>query len=43
MPFKCLRDIISEFFKVFRRVSRHGDVIVIDEHFDVESLGNREP
>ena len=41
MPFKCLCDIIS--FKVFRRVSRNGDVIVIDEQFDVESLGNREP
>jgi hypothetical protein len=41
MPFKCLHDIIS--FKIFRRVSRNGDILVIDEQFDVQSLGYREP
>ena len=40
VPFECFRDIVS--FQVFRRVSGKCDIIVIDEKFDVESLGNCE-
>ena len=38
VPFECFRDIVS--LQVFRRVSRNGDIIVIDKKFDVESLGD---
>jgi len=38
VPFECFRDIVA--FKVFRRVSSNRDIVVIDEKFDVESLGN---
>ena len=41
VPFECFRNIVS--FQVFRRVSGKCDIIVIDEKFDVESLGNCEP
>jgi len=41
MSFECFRDTIS--FEIFRRVSSNCDIIVIDEQFDVESLGDCEP
>ena len=41
MPFECFRDIVS--FQVFRRVSSKCDIIIIDEKFDIESLGNGKP
>ena len=40
MPFECSRDIVA--FQVFRRVSSNCDIIVVDEKFDIESLGNSE-
>lgn len=41
VAFECFRNIVS--FQVIRRVPSNCDIIVVDEKFDVESLGNCEP
>jgi hypothetical protein len=41
VPFECFRYTVS--FQVFRRVPSNCDIIVVNEKFDVESLGNCEP
>lgn len=41
MALKCLGEIVS--LKVFRGVTSNGDVIIVDEDFDVEVLSNCQP